>query len=201
MCDDRQKRGCVSELSAVLCALPAGKDCGASRSRPPRAPASGLDLCVLSAQVLHNSRRLHLGDAADAARHAISGLASGLKAALAAPLQGLQNALKAASPAALGAAGALPTTAGRSLARAEGQSAEAERQAKAASPVAGPVRSDATVRVSTISPEDGTGATAHMEARLAGDSLVQYSSRSFLDRLSAVVARMNVVQLSSCMRA
>lgn len=117
---------------------------------------------------MDNSRRLHLGDAADATRHAISGFASGLKAAFAFPFQGLQNAFKPAPSALPKLAERQPVQAERQPVTAKRQTATTERQPKAALLEAGPLPAGATVRVSVRSSHDEEPSTLPLEARLAG---------------------------------
>ena len=116
---------------------------------------------------MDNSRRLHLGDAANATRHAISGFVSGLKAAFAFPIQGLQSAFRPAPRATPELAERQPVTAERQPGQAKRQPDTAERQAKATLLEAGPLPAGATVRVSVRSSHDEEVGMP-VEARLAG---------------------------------
>ena len=115
--------------------------------------------------MLDNSRRLHLGDAADATRHALTGFVSGMKAAFALPFEGLQSAFQPSARRQL--AERQPALVDRQPVQAEGQPVVAERQPKAAVLEAGPLPAGATVRVSVRSSQDEEVGMP-VEARLAG---------------------------------
>ena len=150
--------------------ITAAKD-RSSKALTHYAPGSLFAFC---AQVLDNSRRLHLGDAADATRHAITGFASGLKAAFAFPFQRLQNAFKPSPSAPSELVERQPVQAERQPVQAERQPVTverqpvmAERQPKAAVLEAGPLPAGATVRVSVRS-SPGANGSLPVEATLAG---------------------------------
>ena len=132
-------------------------------------------------QVLDNSRRLHLDDAADATKHAISGITSGIKSAFAKPFHGLQNAFRPAPSVLPKAADVQPepgrqpvkgkrraATPERQPLMAERRPVTPERQPKATLLEAGPLPAGATVRVSVRSHTDDAAVTVPME-RLAGN--------------------------------
>ena len=152
---------------------------------------------------------MHLGDAADATRHAISGFASGLKAAFAFPFQGLQKAFKPSSSAPNQLAERQPVQAERQPVQAERlpvmaekqpviterrpvtaerQTVMAERQTKGAVLEAGPLPAGATVRVSMSS--DGNGSLP-VEARLAG----------IVETSSSVAACQAIFRTSCCLQS
>ena len=137
-------------------------------------------------QVLDNGRRLHLGDAADATKSALSRFSNGVTAALMTPLNAIQNAMG-------GSTAAVPSVAVSSVAASEAQAQRSRqdsrqdspsstvlddaqdelprqdlRSTEAAPPQAAALPAGAKVRVSVRAPSSINADASPMEERLAG---------------------------------
>ena len=144
----------------------------------PHHCCSALSCSPGTLQVLDNGRRLHLGEAADATRSALSGIFKNITSALQSPFRGLQNAAQDS-----------PTG---SIDEPQLETAGPSMQSMAPLPQADTLPAGTSIKVSVRAPDASTDASP-IEARLAGTGMP-----SFVHLQATVLQLVIVMSCSTC---